>query len=257
MATDTQLRSDLTAMLQSVEPPAVPLEQIRERMQAPSAMLADHRPLSIAAAAAAVLILAVSVPIASPGVVQTLEQKIAAILHWSPPTVRPTALVYKGMRPQTVSLREARARVHFTLVVPLGVPSDASGPTIQVSPTGVYSHTTRTWTVGPAIAMLYYTRSDGRTFGLSAEPASTQTTPPSKYTFEDRGVDKAGNPILVKHERFVWRNGDQIMTAIAGDGITPVEIAAIQAAMHGTPVRTVWPPQHGADVMMIRVMPPR
>ncbi len=259
MATDTQLRNGLTAMLQSVEPPAVALEQIRERMQASSVVQADRRPLSIAAAAAAVLVVAVSLPIASPGVVQTLEQKIAAILHWSPPTVRPTALVYKGMRPQTVSLREARARVHFTLVVPLGVPSDASGPTIQVSPTGVYSRTTQTWSVGPPIAMFWFRRGDGRMFSLSAAPASTQTTPPSKYSFEDRGTDKAGNPILVKHERFVWRNGDQIMTAIAGDGITPAEIAAIQAAMHGTPLHTVWPPQHGADeaITMIRVLQPR
>jgi hypothetical protein len=257
MATDAQIRDGFVTMLRSVDTPPVPLERIHTRMRDPGVMRIDRRPFAIGTAAAAALVVAVAIPMASPGVVQTLEQKIAAILHWSPPSVPPPALVWKGMKPLTVSLSEAQARVDFTLVAPAGVPSDASGPTIAVSPTGMYSRTTRTWSVGPAIARFAYKRSDGRTFSLSAEPASMQTSPPSKYMFEDRGVDKAGNPILVKHDRFVWRNGDQIMTAIAGDGITPAEIATIRSAMHGTPVPGVWPPQHGADVMMIRAMPPR
>ncbi len=83
MVGDAQLRDYFTAMLQSVEAPAVPLESIQQRMHAPSSLHYDRRPFAIAAAAAAVLI--VALPIASPGVVQTLEAKIAAILHWSPP----------------------------------------------------------------------------------------------------------------------------------------------------------------------------
>lgn len=255
MATDTQLRNGLSAMLLSVEPPSVPLEQIRERVHAPSVLQADRRPLSIAASAAAVLVVAASLPIASPGVVQTLEAKIAAILHWSPPTERPPAAVWQAMRPQTVSLNEAQARVHFTIVPPAGVPSDATGPTISVAPTGVYSRTTHTWSVGPAIVTFTYKRSDGRSFLISAARTSSQASPPSKYTFEDRGVDKNGNPILVRHERFVWRNGDQQMTAIADDGILPAEIASIRSAMHGSAVLGVWPPKHGADRTMVRLLP--
>jgi hypothetical protein len=256
MVSDVQIRDGITALLQKVEAPAVPLEAIHREARAQRIMRPDRRPFAIAAAAA-VVIAALSLPIASPGVVQTLQEKIAAILHWTPPTQRPTPLVWKGMRPETVSLGEARARVHFRLVVPAGVPSDASGPTIAVSPTGVYSRTTGTWSLGPAIARFYYKRSNGRMFGLTAQPASTQTLPPSKFMFEDRGVDKAGNPILVRYERFVWRNGDQIMTAIAGDGIDAAEIVAIRTAMHGTAIPGVWPAQHRADAMIIRVMPPR
>ncbi|MGB6984587.1 MAG: hypothetical protein WBD74_01285 [Candidatus Aquilonibacter sp.] len=257
MATDARFRCGFTAMLQSVEAPAAPLEQIRERMRVPGVVQEDRRPFAIAVAAAVVLIVGLALPIASPGVVQTLQEKIAAILHWTPPAERPAASVYQRMKPQTVSLREAQARVRFAIVAPAGLPADAGSPTIAVAPTGVYSRATRTWRVGPAIAMFWYKRNDGRTFGLSAAPASTQTSPPSKYTFEDRGVDKAGNPILVKHQRFVWRNGDQIMTAIADDGLTAAEIATIRTAMHGVPIPGVWPPKHGADETMMRVMPPR
>ena len=259
MITDAQIRDGITSMLQRFEAPAVPLDDIYRRMSASRITQPDRRPFVIGAAAAGALAVAIALPVASPGVVQTLEAKIAAILHWSPPTERPSASVYQAMKPQTVSLSEARARVHFTLVVPGGLPADAIGPTIQAAPTGVFSRATHTWSIGPSVVMFTYKRADGRTFALSAAWASSQTSPPSKYTFEDRGVDKAGNPILVKHERFVWRNGDQVMTAIAGHGITPAEIAAIQSAMHGMPMPTVWPPRHGADetITMIRVMPPR
>lgn len=255
MVSDVQIHNGITAMLQSVDVPAAPLEQIRKRMHAPSGVHHDRRPFAIASAAVAVLI--VALPIASPGVIQTLEAKIDAILHWSPPTVRPSTLVWNGMRPETVSLNEAQERVRFTLDVPVGVPPDASGPTIVVSPTGVYSHRTHTWSIGPTIVTFTYKRGNGRSFGLSAAAASNQTGPPSKYMFEDQGADKNGNPILVKHDRFVWRNGDQITTAIAGNGISTTEIAAIRAAMHGTLIPGVWPPRHGPDVTMIRAMPPR
>lgn len=255
MVSDAQIREGFAAMLQSIDTPGAPLEQIHRRMRGPSSIHHDRRPFAIAAAAA-VLILALSLPIASPGVVQTLEAKISAILHWTPPTERPPASVYQAMKPQTVSLKEAQARVHFTIVSPAGVPSDATGPTISAAPTGVYSRTTHTWSVGPTILRFVYKRSDGRSFGVSAAAASSQTTPPSKYVFEDRGVDKAGNPILVRHERFAWRNGDQIMAAVVGDGISSAEIASIRSAMHGTPVPGVWPPQHGADRVILRVPPP-
>ena len=254
MVSDVQVREGFVAMLQSVDIPGAPLEAIHRRMHGPSSIHNDRRPLVIAAAA--VLVIAVSLPIASPGLVQTLQEKIAAILHWTPPTERPPASVYQAMKPQTVSLNEAQARVRFTIVAPQGLPPDATGPTIRAAPTGVYSRATHTWSIGPTIVRFVYKRTDGRSFSVSAAAASSQTTAPSKYMFEDRGVDKAGNPILVRHERFVWRNGDQLTTAIADDGISAAEIAAIRSAMHGTPVPGVWPPQHGTGQGMIRVPPP-
>jgi hypothetical protein len=251
MITDEQLRDGITAMLQRVETPTIPLEQIHARMQ-PSRMHDYRRPFAIGAAAAAALIVAAALPIASPGVVQTLEQKIAAILHWTPPAVKPPASLYQAMKPETVSLSEAQKRVGFTLVAPTGVPSDATGPTITVAPTGVYSPTTHTWSKGPSVVVFRYTRADGQSFLVSASAASTQAPPRSKYVFEDRGVDKAGNPILVRHEAFSWRNGDQRMSIIADEGITAAEILAIQSAMHGTAIPGVWPPPPGgADMVRI------
>ena len=126
----------------------------------------------------------------------------------------------------------------------------------MVAPTATYSRATHIWSKGSVVTTFAYKRGDGRVFVLSAAPASSQTSPPSKYLFEDDGVDRAGNPVLVKHERFVWRNGNQLMTVIAGSGISSSEIVAIRSAMHGTPVLGVWPPQNGADEVMMR-LPPR
>jgi hypothetical protein len=256
MTTDEQLRDGLRAMLQSAQAPAISLEQIHRRMQAP--MQYDRRPFAIGAAAAAALAVAVALPIASPGVVQTLEQKIAAILQWSPPP-SPPASVVNSIEPQTVTLAEAQTRVKFTIVAPQGVPSDATGPTIEVAPTGVYSSNTGKWTAGgPKVITFEYKRGNGRSFLVTAKAVSSTAPPAAKYVFEDKGVDKAGNPILIKHERFAWRNGDQVMGAIAGDGITAAEIIAIQTAMHGTPIPGVWPVKHGGfDVMWQKIPKPR
>jgi hypothetical protein len=250
MITDEQLRGDFNAMLQSVDAPAIPFAQIHRRMHAP--LHHNPRPFAIGAAAAAVLIVVVALPIASPGVVQTLEQKIAAILHWTPPATKPPASLYQAMTPQTVSLSEAQKRVNFTIVPPTGVPSDATGPTISVAPTGVYSPTTRTWSKGPNVVVFSYKRANGQSFLVAASAATSSTSPGSKYSFEDRGVDKSGNPILVRHERFVWRNGDQQMSIVADDSITSAEVLAIQTAMHGTLIPGLWPPpQGGADMVRI------
>jgi hypothetical protein len=255
MTTDEQLRDGLRAMLQSAQAPAISLEQIHRRMQAP--VQHDRRPFAIGAAAAAALAVAVALPIASPGVVQTLEQKIAAILHWTPPATRPPASLYQAMKPQTVSLSEAQRHVNFTIVPPAGVPSDATGPVISIAPTGVYSDKTHTWSKGPDVVEFRYDRPDGRWFLVSASGVANQTRPASKYSFEDRGVDKAGNPILVRHERFTWRNGDQSMSIVADDSISAAEILRIQTAMQGTPVPGVWPPSQGGGADMVRIPRPR
>jgi hypothetical protein len=253
MAVDSELTQGFASMLGSIDVPGVSLARIHQHAQVNAPP--QQARFAIAAAAAALLV-AVALPIASPGVVQTLAEKIAAILHWTPPSAPTPRSVYNAMKPHTVTLEQARARVTFTVTAPVGLPADASGATIMVAPTGVFSRTTRTWRVGPSALQFFYRRSGGRSFVLTAVPASTQTTPPSKYMFEDRGVDAAGNPILVRYDRFVWRNGDQIMSADAGDGISAAEIGAIESAMHGTPVPTVWPPVQGVNEAKMRVSPP-
>ena len=255
MITDRQLRDGLLAMLQSIEAPAISIEQIDRRIHAP--VHHDRRAFAVGAAAAAALAAVVAIPIASPGVVQTLEQKVEQMLHWSPPAIAPPASVTSAMEPQTVSLQQAQARVKFTLVAPAGLPSDASSPAIKVAAVGVYAESTRTWSVGHSVVSFNYTRPGGRQFMLTAGPAASQTTPPSRYVYDAdvKRFDAAGNPIPVKFEVFVWRNGDQITTAIA-EGISAAEVAAIRTAMHGTPIPTVWPPVHGPNVVKMRLAPP-
>lgn len=253
MVADSELASGFAEMLGSVDVPLVPLARIHQRMH--DSVPPQRARFLIPAIAAAAIAIVIAAPIFAPAVTQTLEQKIEQILHWSPPSVPTPASVYNAMRPQTVNLPEAQARVHFTIVAPAGLPSDASSPVIKVAPTGVFSRTSRTWSVGPSVVTFYYTRSGGRSFVLLAGAASNQTMPPSKYVFDAdvKRFDAAGNPIPVKFERFVWRNGDQIMTVIA-EGISATEIAAIRRAMHGTPIPTVWPPVHGADELVTKIV---
>lgn len=52
-----------------------------------------------------------------------------------------------------------------------------------------------------------------------------------------------GLPVLIRHRKFAWRNGNQDMTAIAGDGITSAELESIVSAMNGT----IIPPAQSPD----------
>lgn len=57
---------------------------------------------------------------------------------------------------------------------------------------------------------------------------------PPKYMFEAKDdAAPSGHPVLVKHEHFAWRNGNQVMSVSEGDGISAKQIEAIQVAMHG------------------------
>jgi hypothetical protein len=53
--------------------------------------------------------------------------------------------------------------------------------------------------------------------------------------YVETGRVRDGVPVLMRVQKFVWRNRDQVTSAIA-DGIGAGEIAAIRAAMHGVPI---------------------
>lgn len=55
--------------------------------------------------------------------------------------------------------------------------------------------------------------------------------------FEAMNPGPDGQAVIVKHEHFAWRNGNQIMTATEGSGISAAEITAIRAAMRGVALR--------------------
>lgn len=78
--------------------------------------------------------------------------------------------------------------------------------------------------------------------------------PPSKYMFEDMDRKAHGREVILRRDRFTWRNGDQVMTAIADEGIDATEIVAIRSAMRGTEIPGVYrPPQHDGTVTQIRI----
>jgi hypothetical protein len=103
-----------------------------------------------------------------------------------------------------------------------------------------------------------YRRADGRGFLLIADRYDPQGERPSKYMFEAMAPAPDGRPVLVKHERFAWRNGNQIMTAVEGHDISAREIDAIRVAMHGTavPRRNLHAPESGTSLKLRLITKP-
>jgi hypothetical protein len=170
------------------------------------------------------------VPLAVPGVAQTIEQRLAALLQWAPPPPAPKS-VTDAMVPNEVTVASAQRLVHFQIVPPVGLPHDAGSPKIFLTPTGAYDKSAHTWSVGPPNLTFKYRRANGREFALSAG-AYDPARPQPKYMFD--GDELGPNGLPKRHEHFTWRNGDQSMSATEGDGLSAREIRAIVAAMHGT-----------------------
>lgn len=236
------LRNEVSAFVERVDVPEPNVAAIQARMRAQSELRkpATLRRLAPLAAAAAVVAVLLGNPVLTRGMVQTIEMRVAQILHWTPPPAAPQR-VLANAHPQTVTLAQARSLVPFALREPAGLPEVTSAK-IVVETTPIYSRSAKRWESGTPAVIFSYVRPNGSKFELTAwkmDPGNV----PSRYMFEETGTRADGMPILKRHERYVWRNGDQMMTAIAGDGVTASEIAAIRAAMDGTPVATVWPPK--------------
>jgi hypothetical protein len=242
MYTDARLVTALERMLREIEPPPVPYAQIRERI-AQRQRPRSHWSLYAAAGAAAAAMFVLSLPAVAPGLTQSIEAQIEAVLHWTPPPPAPSS-VESAMRSHIGDLAAAQARVDFTIVPPTGLPKDVISERVATTPTGVYSKITDSWSVGSPCVWFVYRRSDGRSFMLLADRFDSRTGPPSRYIFEDRG-ERDGREVLVRHERYVWRNGDQVMSAVADEGISAPAIQAIRSAMGGIVEKVVWPPQSG------------
>jgi hypothetical protein len=241
MFTEARIAAALDAMLRGIEAPPIPLAQIRRRMGRPQRAPRRGWRLYLPAAAGAATILVLALPSVAPGFTQTIEAEIEAVLHWTPPPA-PPASVESAMRSQFGNVAAAQTRVDFKIVPPAGLPEDVVSGEIATTPTGVYSKSTHTWSVGSPNVWFVYRRADGRSFMLLADRVDPRQGPPPRYIFEDLGA-RNGHEVLVRHQNFAWSNGDQVMSAVAGEGITASEIAKVRSAMHGTPFRGVWPPQ--------------
>jgi hypothetical protein len=238
MYTDARISAVCTVMLDSIHAPDVPIQSIRSRMASSQSVTPQYHPSRwmrpALAAAVLVSVVAIATPIVSPGLVQSLEQRLADLLGgWQPPPATPRS-VLNALKAQRTSLAAAQTRVLFTIVSASGLPSDVTSRTLWIGPTGVYEKTIRQWSVGaPALTFVYH-RTSGRTFSIVADSYGPRTGPPGKYMYEDTGLVRNCLPVLIRHRKFSWRNGNQVMTTIAGYGISNAEIESIVSAMNGT-----------------------
>jgi hypothetical protein len=236
MYADSRIRSGLEAMLHQIEVPSVPLLNIQQRMLRPRALTRRSKGSYLrSAAAAAVAVIAVSFPIVAPSVVQSVRERIAEILQWTPPPVQPPRWLTSGFKHQTTTLAVAQTIVPFRIVPPAGLPGDVTSLTIETSTTGLYVKATRSWEKGTPAVFFNYQRSHGRSFSLLADRFDPREGPQGEYMFLDTGKMRDGIPVVIRFQKFIWRNGDQVMSVVA-DGISAGEIAAIRTAMHGTVV---------------------
>jgi hypothetical protein len=237
MFTDAHIGDALVSMVRAIDAPPVPLAAIHRRIsRSPVAVRRPMPLLRLALATAAVLVIAFALfPSRSFALIQSMEARYRAALQalggYAPPAA-PKALV-AALHVQPTSLTGAQARVHFIIVPPAGLPHDVAATVIATAPTGNYSATTRAWSVGDPSVTFIYRRAGGRTFTLLADRYDASARLTGMYMFEALDPAADGSPRIVRHRQFAWRNGDQIMTAIADSGITAAEIVTIRAAMHG------------------------
>ncbi|HEV7180583.1 MAG TPA: hypothetical protein VGN11_11985 [Candidatus Baltobacteraceae bacterium] len=258
MYTDARIKTALEILFQAIDAPPVSLADIRRKISQPQPVVRHAPPYARLAFAAAAVIaaLVVTLPSMSPAFVETIEARYRAALQAlggiAPPSA-PQSVIAK-LVPQITTLAAAQSRVRFTIVPPSGLPSDVVSSAIQTTPEGVYSKETRSWRVGSSDVIFAYRRAGGREFILLADHYDAHGELPSKYMFEAKNPTAGGRPVLVKHEQFAWRNGDQLMTATEGSQISAAEILAIQTAMHGiaVPRRELHTPETGMT-MKLRV----
>lgn len=262
MFADARIRAALHAMIRGIDAPPVPLPHIQRKLSQPQPSLRyTSRYLRLTIATVAVMaVLVVALPSISPALVQSIEARYRAALQAmggiAPPPA-PESLV-SALSPQNATLATAQSRVRFTIVPPAGLPNDIASEKIQTTPTGVYSKITRSWRVGSPVVSFFYRRAGGRSFMLIADRFDPQSQLPSKYMFEAKDPAPDGRPVLVKHEMFAWRNGNQIMTVVEGRGISGSEIKAIRAAMHGVVLaqRGLHVPASGTSLKFLRITKP-
>lgn len=235
---DARLSAAMESMLGGTDAPPAPMSAIRVRMAAPivpAARRSNHVARYALAAAAAIVLFFAIFPKASLALFERIVVNSYAAAHrlmdWTPPPPPPKALD-EAQRSQQLSLAAAQAKVDFTIVPPAGLPPDAVFTGIDTMPALIYDKAKRVWSKSAPALQFDYKRSGGRTFSISAEKDDPRTGPYGKYMWHVDDLP-GGKVAMTKHARFIWKNGDQMMSAIEDDGISAAEILAIRAAMHG------------------------
>lgn len=240
MFTDARISAALESMVQGIDSPPVPLLEIQRRIgqQQPSPEHSSHYTRVVIAAVAAITLTVITLRSISPAFVQTIEARYRAALQAMGGVAPPPApkSLLSALSPQSTSFATAQSRVPFKIVSPVGLPKDVMSAKISTTPTGVYSKRTHSWSVGQAEVTFTYQRTGGRWFTLMAERFDPQAELPTKFIFEAKPPTSVGQPVIVKHQHFLWRNGDQVMSAVEDDGLSVPEIEKIETTMHGVPL---------------------
>lgn len=241
MYADSRLSAAMDSMMRGTNAPPLPLAAIRARMTVPLRARTDRKkPFSryaIAAAAALALFFGIF-PKASLALFERIVVNGYAAAHrlmdWTPPPAPPKALE-ANLTSQRLTLAAAQSKVDFKVVPPAGLPADAVLTGIDTTPVLLYDKKTRRWSKGSPALSFEYRRPENRTFSLMAEKDDPRTSVPGKYIW--RADDLPGGKVaMTKFERFAWKNGDQMTTAIADEGISAAEVVAIRSAMRGETV---------------------
>lgn len=249
MYADARLSTAMDSMIRGIDAPAVPMTAIRARMAAPLSIPLVPRRIPFGryalASTALLALFSAAFPKTSLAVVNRFEtivvdsyaaagRMVHRLTGWTAPPPPPKALD-AAQKSEQLSLAAAQRKVDFTIVPPAGVPSDAALVRVATMPSLVYDYKTRVWSKGAPALSFEFRRSQGRTFSLMAQVDDPRVDIPGKFVW---AVDEVpgGKVVMVKHEHFAWKNGDQMMSAEEDTGITAAEIRAIRDAMHGEPV---------------------
>ena len=236
MLNDTQISAGLRTMVDAIDAPPAPLQSILDKIPhqhaTPRALPSYLRPALAAAA-----VIAIGAVALTPGLVRAVDDRLTAMLGWTPPPAPPAALVAK-MNMTTVTLAGAQSQVPFSVVAPTGLPNNIASSFIQTGPSGTYTKATHRWSEGSRYVIFSYKRSDGRSFELIADRYDSKAGPAPKYIYSTKDDRDPSDPhaVFIKHEHFVWRNGDQVLSVTEDTGISAREIDAIREAMRGIPL---------------------
>jgi hypothetical protein len=256
MHVDTKFAALARDAVAAIPAPAAPVSNILSRAAQPErvsprrfSVLAKY---AIAAAAAMVLV-SLSLPFAAPSLAQTIEAKIQALLGWTPPPPAPRS-VTDAMKARAVTLDEARSLVNFELQPPVGLPGDVVAHTIYAAPSGVYDNATHKWHVGAVTLSFVYRRTGNRFFTVAIGRFDPSSPAPAKYIYD--ADDTGANGLPKRFENFAWRNGDQV-TQIVAEQLDAVQIGAIRTAMGGIPIKSASRAAlNSREIIKLRVGPP-
>ncbi|HTA39105.1 MAG TPA: hypothetical protein VK760_08525 [Candidatus Acidoferrales bacterium] len=240
----------MESIVASVDVPPVKWHAIEAMIAAPQPL--ERRPSRVLqfalAAAACIAIVFVAFPASSLGLVKIIVssyQEAFKVIGWTPPSGGPKTAERPAIRADAAA---AQAHLGFTLVPPSGLPADVVATKIFTAPVQIYTKATKIWSTGPTFASFSYRRANGHSFSILTAQFDQRTGSPAKYVFDAQDLP-GGRTALTRHEKFTWRNGDQVTSIVSGDGISAPEILAIRQSMNGAPIEGVYPNIHDGTIV--------